>query len=68
VSAVHLDDALGYRKPEAGATFFLGYRIVCLLKFLKQLLLVCVGYARAGIAYRYRKVPLPLDARMAISP
>jgi hypothetical protein len=35
-AAVHLDDALRYGEPQAGATFLLGDGIIGLLKLLKQ--------------------------------
>jgi len=34
-SAVHLDDSLRYREPQAGAAFLLGDGIVGLLELLK---------------------------------
>jgi hypothetical protein len=52
-SAVHLDDALGYGKPQAGPAFLAGNRIVSLLELLKQLGLVGGGDARTGVADRY---------------
>ena len=36
-AAVHLDDALGYGKPQAGAALLAGDGVVRLLELLKQL-------------------------------
>src|SRR6516225_7883881 len=52
-SAVHLDDALGYREPQAGAALLARDGVVGLLKLLKQLGLIGCGNARAGIADLY---------------
>src|SRR6516165_4218778 len=52
-SAVHLDDALRYGQPQAGAALLAGDRIVGLLELLKQLGLIGGRDARAGVAYRY---------------
>jgi hypothetical protein len=37
---VHLDDALGYSEPQAGAALLAGNGVVGLLKLLKQLGLI----------------------------
>src|SRR6516162_829537 len=52
-SAVHLNDALGYGKPQASATLFAGDRIVGLLKLLKKLGLIGRGDAGTSITDRY---------------
>jgi hypothetical protein len=50
---VHLNDALRYSQPQAGAAFLLGYRIVGLLKLLEQPGLIGSGDARTGVTDRY---------------
>src|SRR5262249_51074140 len=50
---VHLNDALRYGKPQAGAALLAGDRIVGLLKLLEQLGLIGSGDARASVADRY---------------
>src|SRR6516164_11301176 len=52
-SAVHLNDALRYGKPQASATLLAGDRIVGLLELLKQIGLIGDGDAGAGVADRY---------------
>jgi hypothetical protein len=54
-SAVHLNDALRYGEPQAGATLLAGDGIVGLLKFLKQLGLIGSGDTRTSIANRHMK-------------
>jgi hypothetical protein len=49
---VHLDDALRYGEPQAGATFLLGDSIVGLLELLKQLGLIDDGNAGTGVTDR----------------
>src|SRR5580700_2122503 len=51
-AAVHLDDALRYGEPQAGAALLAGDRIVGLLELLKQFCLVGCGDARPGITDR----------------
>src|SRR6516165_4893647 len=51
-AAVHLNDALRYSEPQAGATFFAGDRVVGLLKLLKQHRLIVSGDSRSGVADR----------------
>jgi hypothetical protein len=50
---VHLNDALRYGEPQAGAALFLGDGIVGLLKLLEQLGLVACGDAGTGVPDRY---------------
>src|SRR6516164_2736027 len=50
---VHLNDALRYGKSQAGAALLAGYRVVGLLKLLKQLGLIGSRDARAGVTHRY---------------
>ena len=52
-AAVHLNDALRYSEPQAGATLLAGDGVVGLLKLLKQVGLIGSGDARAGVANRY---------------
>src|SRR5262249_2033638 len=54
-AAVHLNDALGYGKSEAGATLLLGDGVVGLLKLLKQPGLIGGGDARPSVADRYKE-------------
>ena len=49
---MHLNDAPGYGKPQAGATLLARNRIVGLLKLLKQLGLIGSGNARPRIPHR----------------
>ncbi len=50
---MHLNDALGYGEPQAGAALLAGDRIVGLLELLKQLGLIDSGDARSGVPDRY---------------
>ena len=50
---VHLNDALRYSQPQAGAALLLGDRIVRLLELLKQLDLIGSGDAGASVPDRY---------------
>src|SRR5215469_10404741 len=52
LAAVHLNDALRYGEPQAGAALLACDRIVGLLELLKQLGLVNSGDARAGVTDR----------------
>jgi len=47
---MHFDDVLRNGKPKTGPAFLLGDRVVGLLKFLKQLGLICFRYSWPGIA------------------
>ena len=47
---MHLNDALRYGQPQAGAAFLLGDGIVGLLKFLKQPCLIGGGNTGPGIS------------------
>ena len=49
---MHLNDALGYREPQAGAALLAGDGIVGLLKLLKQLGLIGSGDAGSGVTNR----------------
>src|SRR4051812_26600875 len=49
---MHLNDSPGNGESQAGAALRFGDRIVSLLEFLEQLLLVGLGDARAGVADR----------------
>ena len=53
-AAMHLDDALGDRKPEPRAALLLGGRGIGLLELLEDLGLVRLGDARPGVAHRDR--------------
>src|SRR5262249_4829363 len=53
LAAVHLNDALGYGKPQAGAALLAGDGIVCLLKLLEQLGLIGSGDAGSSVSHRY---------------
>ena len=57
-SAVHLDDALGDRKPKPGAALLAGDRIVGLLELLEQLGLIGGRNAGAGVAHRHVERPV----------
>jgi hypothetical protein len=52
-AAVHLNHALRYGEPQAGATLLASDRIVGLLELLKQLSLIGSGNTGAGVADRY---------------
>src|SRR6516165_5930139 len=52
---MHLDDALRYSEPQAGATLLAGDGIVGLLKFLKQLSLIGSRNAGLGVPHRHMK-------------
>jgi hypothetical protein len=52
LAAMHLDDALRYGEPQAGAALLTGDGIVGLLELLKQLGLIGSGYAGAGVTDR----------------
>src|SRR5947209_8050598 len=51
LAPVHLDDALRYGEPQAGATLLASDRIVGLLKLLKQPGLIGCRDARSGVAH-----------------
>src|SRR5215472_16691031 len=55
LAAMHLDDALRYSEPQAGATFLARDRIVGLLKLLKQLGLIGGGDTGSRIPHRHLK-------------
>src|SRR6516165_6946240 len=52
-AAMHLDDALRYSKPQAGAALLASDRVVGLLELLKQLGLIGSGDTRTGVTDRY---------------
>ena len=49
---MHLDDALGDRKPQPGAALLPRRRIVDLLELLEDFRLIGGGNARAAVAHR----------------
>ena len=51
-AAVHLNDALRYSQPQAGAALLAGDGIVGLLELLKQLGLIGCGNAGSGVTDR----------------
>src|SRR5262249_12256162 len=51
-AAVHLDDSLGDRKAQTGATLLACDRAVRLLKLLENLGLICWGYTGSRVADR----------------
>jgi hypothetical protein len=55
---VHLDNALGYGQPQAGAAFLACDRIVGLLELLKQPGLIGSGDTGSRISYRYLERPV----------
>src|SRR6478736_6278263 len=55
LAAVHLDDAAGNGKSEAGATLLFCGGVVGLLEFLENLALVGLGDARASVLHRDRE-------------
>ena len=52
-ATVHLDDPPRDRKPEPGAALRLRDRVVGLLKFLEQLLLIGGINSRSGVVHRH---------------
>src|SRR5262245_25566817 len=54
-AAMHLNDALGNRKPEPGAAFLLSDGRIRLLKLLKDFPLILLSYSWPGVAHRDRE-------------
>jgi hypothetical protein len=64
-AAVHLDDLLSDRKPEAGTALGLGIGVVHLMELLEDAGLVLFGYSRTSVCDAHCKVPIRGHCRHA---